>query len=273
MRRHSPFAPYRRHARPCQFRGRRLGTTDPRGARRLRPSRHTADMRTLAGFTKESREYCMHRPCPSRRTADTPRSHLRRFHGGMPGTTDPRDTVCYSLFASYSRHAAQPPSPVSRRKAESRRPTQRNPLVIFRIVQPTRRAAALAGFAEGGRGLPTHATQSVSYPSRRTADTTHSRPRRFRRGMPGTADPRDAVCYSLFASYSQRATQPPSLVSRRGAGNCRSARRNPLVILRVVQPPRRAAALTGFTEGGRELSTHAAHGVDHLIGGHDQPNA
>ena len=42
---------------------------------------------------------------------------------------------------------------------------------------------------------------------------------------------------------------------------------------RLVQTTRRAAALAGFAQGRGKLSAHAAHRVDHLVRGHDQPHA
>ena len=41
----------------------------------------------------------------------------------------------------------------------------------------------------------------------------------------------------------------------------------------LVQPTRRAAAFAGLAKGRGKLSAHAAHRVDHLVRGHDQPHA
>ena len=120
----------------------------------------------------------------------------------------PRD---YFLPVSFSRHAAQAPSPVSRRDAGSCLPTRRiasiassagmiSPtpegagfaahgaegrnlhaprLLSPRLVQPARRAAALAGFAQGRGKLPPHAAHRVDHLVR-GHDQSHARGRGVR---------------------------------------------------------------------------------------------
>ena len=111
--------------------------------------------------------------------------------------------------------------------------------------------------------------------------------------------PRD---YFLPVSFSRHAAQPPSPVSRGDAGSCRPTRRIASITssagmigptpesarfaahgaearsiharrLLSIQPARRAASFAGFAKGRGKLSAHAAHRVDHLVRGHDQPHA
>ena len=238
-------------------------------------------------------------------------------------TFTPRD---YLLPVSFSRHATQPPSPVSRRDAGSCLPTRRiasttssagmiSPtpesagfavhgvearsihalrLPSPRLVQPARRAAALAGFAQGRGKLPPHAAHRVDHLVR-----GHDQPHARKSAAFTLSD------YFLPVSFSRHAAQPPSPVSRRDAGSCRPTRRmasitssagmisptpeiarfaahgaearsihaQRLLSPRLVQPTRRAAAFAGLAQRRGKLPSHAAHRVDHLVRGHDQPHA
>ena len=179
-------------------------------------------------------------------------------------------TLCdYLLPVSFRRHAAQPPSPVSRRDAGSCRPTRRiasitssagmiNPtpesarfaahgaearsIHAQRLlsIQPARRAAALAGFAQGRGKLSAHAAHHVDHLVR-GHDQPHAR-------KSAAFTPRD---YLLPVSFSGHAAQPPSPVSRRDAGSCR--------------PTRRIASITssaGMISPTPEIAGFAAHGVE-----------
>ena len=181
----------------------------------------------------------------------------------------PRD---YFLPVSFSRHAAQPPSPVSRRDAGSCLPTRRiasitssagilNPtpeiagfaahgtegrnlhaprLPSPRLIQPARRAAAFAGLAKGRGKLPPHAAHRVDHLVR-GHDQSHARK--------SAAFTRSD--YFLPVSFSRHAAQPPSPISRRDAGSC--------------LPTRRIASITssaGMIGPTPESAGFAAHGVE-----------
>ena len=113
-------------------------------------------------------------------------------------------TLCdYLLPVSFSRHAAQPPSPVSRRDAGSCRPTRRIASITSSagMISPTpesARFAAHTAFATPTIFRYTHGTKSAAF------------------------TPRD---YFLPVSFSRHAAQPPSPVSRRDAGSCLPTRR------------------------------------------------
>ena len=178
----------------------------------------------------------------------------------------------YFLPVSFSRHAAQPLSPVSRRDAGSCLPTRRiasttssagmiSPtpesarfavhgaearsihaprLPSPRLVQPTRRAAAFAGFAKRRGKLPPHAAHRVDHLVR-----GHDQPY-ARKSSAFT--PRN---YFLPVSFSRHAAQPPSPVSRRDAGSC--------------LPTRRIASITssaGMIGPTPEIAGFAAHGAE-----------
>ena len=162
------------------------------------------------------------------------------------------------------------------------------------LVQPTRRAAALAGFAKGRGKLPSHAAHRVDHLVR-GHDQSHAR-----KSAAFTLSD-----YFLPVSFSRHAAQPPSPVSRRVAGSYLPTRRIASITSsagmisptpeiarfavhgaearsihalrlpspRLVQPARRAAALADFAKGRGKLPSHAAHRVDHLVRGHDQPHA
>ncbi len=156
-------------------------------------------------------------------------------------------------------------------------------LLSSRLVQTTRRAAALAGFAKRRGKLSAHAAHRVDHLVR-GHDQPHTR-------KSAGFTPRD---YFLPVSFSRHAAQPPSPVSRRDAGSCRPTRRIASITSsagmisptpeiarfaahgaearsihalrlpspRLVQPARRTAALTGFAKGRGKLPPHAAHRVD-----------
>ena len=90
----------------------------------------------------------------------------------------PRD---YFLPVSFSRHAAQPPSPVSRRDAGS--------------CLPTRRIASItssAGMISPTPGRAQHSRSAITFSPSRSDDTPRSRLRRFREGTREAAAPRGA---------------------------------------------------------------------------------
>ena len=165
----------------------------------------------------------------------------------------------YFLF---SRHAAQPPSPVSRGDAGSCLPTRR----IASITS----SAGMIGPTPESAGFAAHGVEARSIHARRLLSIQ----------PPSPVSRRDAGSYlptrriaSITSSAGMIGPTPEIAGFAVHGAEARSIHAPRLLSPRLVQTTRRAAAFAGFAQGRGKLSAHAAHRVDHLVRGHDQPHA